>query len=90
MKIHRLKITIRDREIEFGVPESEYIIFKKAEKSIIELIDKMEFREHMLDNAILNSALGLAKENETLKEQTKELDQKVSELTKKIEVFLNQ
>ena len=52
MKIHRLKITIRDREFEFGVPESEYIIFKKAEKSIIELIDKMEFREHMLDNAI--------------------------------------
>ncbi len=90
MKIHRLKITIRDREFEFGVPESEYIIFKKAEKSILELIDKMEFREHMLDNAILNAALGIAKENENLKEQTKELDQKVSELTKKIEVFINQ
>ena len=50
----------------------------------------MEFREHMLDNAILNAALGIAKENENLKEQTKELDQKVSELTKKIEVFINQ
>ena len=90
MKINKLKITIRDRECEFGVPESEYIIFKKAEKSIIELIENMKFPEHKLDNAILNAALGVAKENESLKEQTKELDEKVAELTKKIEIFLNQ
>jgi len=90
VKINKLKITIRDRDFEFGVPESEYIIFKKAEKSIIELIENMKFPEHKLDNAILNAALGVAKENESLKEQTKELDEKVAELTKKIEIFLNQ
>ena len=90
MKINKLKITIRDREFEFGVPESEYFVFKKAEKSIIELIENMKFPEHKLDNAILNAALGVAKENESLKEQTKELDEKVAELTKKIEIFLNQ
>ena len=88
--MHKLKITIREREFEFGVPESEYIIFKKAEKSIIELIESMDFPEHQLDNAILNAALGIAKENENLKEKTEELDERVSELTKKIEIFLNQ
>ena len=46
--------------------------------------------EHKLDNAILNAALGVAKENENLKEKTEELDERVSELTKKIEIFLNQ
>ena len=61
MKIHKLKITIRDREFEFGVPENEYIVFKKAEKRIIELIKNMDFPEHQLDNAILNAALGVAK-----------------------------
>ena len=50
----------------------------------------MEFPEHKLDNAILNSALGVAKENEILKDQSAELDQKISELTKKIQIFLNQ
>ena len=50
----------------------------------------MKFPEHKLDNAILNAALSVAKENESLKEQTKELDEKVAELTKKIEIFLNQ
>ncbi len=50
----------------------------------------MEFPEHKLDNAILNAALGVAKENENLKEKTEELDERVSELTKKIEIFLNQ
>ena len=48
---------------------SEYIVFKKAEKRIIELIENMKFPEHQLDNAILNAALGVAKENENLKEQ---------------------
>ena len=41
MKINKIKITIRDREFDFGVPESEYIVFKKAEKSIIKLIDNI-------------------------------------------------
>ena len=90
MKIHKLKITIRDREFEFGVPENEYIVFKKAEKRIIELIKNMDFPEHQLDNAILNAALGVAKDNENLKEKTEELDERVSELSKKIEIFLNQ
>ncbi len=90
MKIHKIKITIRDREFEFGVPENEYIVFKKAEKRIIELIEGMEFPEHRLDNAILNAALGVAEENENLKVQTEELEDRVSELTKKIEIFLNQ
>ena len=65
-------------------------VFKKAEKRIIELIENMKFPEHKLDNAILNAALGVAKENENLKEKTEELDERVSELTKKIEIFLNQ
>tara|TARA_B100001250_G_scaffold181555_1_gene156244 strand:- start:4673 stop:4945 length:273 start_codon:yes stop_codon:yes gene_type:complete len=90
MKINKIKITIRDREFDFGVPESEYIVFKKAEKSIIKLIDNMEFAEHKLDNAILNAALNIAKENENLKEQVEELDDRVTELTKKIEIFINQ
>ncbi|MAI03372.1 MAG: cell division protein ZapA [Amoebophilaceae bacterium TMED152] len=90
MKINKLKITIRDREFDFGVPESEYIVFKKAEKSIVELIENMKFPEHKLDNAILNAALGIAKENENLKEKVNELDDRVTELTKKIEIFLNQ
>ena len=90
MKINKIKITIRDREFDFGVPESDYIVFKKAEKSIIKLIDNMEFAEHKLDNAILNAALNIAKENENLKEQVEELDDRVTELTKKIEIFINQ
>tara|TARA_B100001989_G_scaffold99439_1_gene69585 strand:+ start:2178 stop:2450 length:273 start_codon:yes stop_codon:yes gene_type:complete len=90
VKNHKLTITIKDREFEFGVPEDDYIIFKKAEKSIKDLIENMEFPEHKLDNAILNSALGVAKENEILKDQSAELDQKISELTKKIQIFLNQ
>ena len=50
----------------------------------------MEFAEHKLDNAILNAALNIAKENENLKEQVEELDDRVTELTKKIEIFINQ
>ncbi len=90
MKIHKLKIAIRDREFEFGVPEDEYIVFKKAEKSVIELIENMKFADHQLDNAFLSAALSVAKENELLKDKTEELGDKVSELTKKIEIFLNQ
>ena len=54
MKIHKLKITIRDREFEFGVPENEYIVFKKAEKRIIELIKNMDFPEHQLDLSLIH------------------------------------
>ena len=72
MKIHKLKIAIRDREFEFGVPENEYIVFKKAEKRIIELIENMKYPAHQLDKSILNAALGVDKENENLKETTQE------------------
>ena len=62
--------------LKYGVADGR-ISLQKAEKSIIELIENMKFPEHKLDNAILNAALGVAKENESLKEQTKELDEKV-------------
>ena len=76
------------------IPFNDYVPFKKAEKKIIELVENIEHTEEQLDDAIVYSALQLAIENEKLKtketEENTESDEQLSELIKKVEIFLNQ
>jgi hypothetical protein len=68
--------------------------FKKAEKKIINLIENIEHTDEQLDEAIVYSALQLAIQNEKLitekSEDNTESNNQMSELIKKIEIFLNQ
>ena len=67
---------------------------KKLKKKIISLIENIEHTEEQLDDAIVYSALQLAIQNEKLitekSEDTTESNDEISELIKKIEIFLNQ
>jgi hypothetical protein len=76
------------------IPFNDYVPFKKAEKKIINLIESIEHTEEQLDEAIVYSALQLAISNEKLitekSENTSESNDQISELIKKIEIFLNQ
>ena len=76
------------------IPFNDYVPFKKAEKKIIDLIESIEHTEEQLDEAIVYSALQLAISNEKLitekSENTSESNDQISELIKKIEIFLNQ
>ncbi len=76
------------------IPFNDYVPFKKAEKKIIDLIESIEHTEEQLDEAIVYSALQLAISNEKLitekSEDTSESNDQISELIKKIEIFLNQ
>ncbi len=69
-------------------------LLKKLEKKIINLIESIEHTEEQLDEAIVYSALQLAISNEKLitekSENTSESNDQISELIKKIEIFLNQ
>ena len=76
------------------IPFNDYVPFKKAEKKIINLVENIEHTEEQLDEAIVYSALQLAIQNEKLitekSEDNTESNEEMSELIKKIEIFLNQ
>jgi hypothetical protein len=76
------------------IPFNDYVPFKKAEKKIINLIENIEHTDEQLDEAIVYSALQLAIQNEKLitekSEDNTESNDQMSELIKKIEIFLNQ
>ena len=76
------------------IPFNDYVPFKKAEKKIINLIENIEHTDEQLDEAIVYSALQLAIQNEKLitekSEDNTESNEEMSELIKKIEIFLNQ
>jgi len=94
MNEQRVELLIKERKFSFMIPFNDYVPFKKAEKKIIELVDNIEHTEEQLDDAIVYSALQLAIENEKLKtketEENTESDEQLSELIKKVEIFLNQ
>ena len=94
MNEQRVELLIKERKFSFMIPFYDYVPFKKAEKKIIELVENIEHTEEQLDDAIVYSALQLAIENEKLKtketEENTESDEQLSELIKKVEIFLNQ
>ncbi len=94
MNEQRVELLIKERKFSFMIPFNDYVPFKKAEKRIIELVENIEHTEEQLDDAIVYSALQLAIENEKLKtketEENTESDEQLSELIKKVEIFLNQ
>ena len=94
MNEQRVELFIKERKFSFMIPFNDYVPFKKAEKKIISLIENIEHTEEQLDDAIVYSALQLAIQNEKLitekSEDTTESTDEISELIKKIEIFLNQ
>jgi hypothetical protein len=94
MNEQRVELFIKERKFSFMIPFNDYVPFKKAEKKIISLIESIEHTEEQLDEAIVYSALQLAISNEKLitekSENTSESNDQISELIKKIEIFLNQ
>jgi hypothetical protein len=94
MNEQRVELFIKERKFSFMIPFNDYVPFKKAEKRIINLIESIEHTEEQLDEAIVYSALQLAISNEKLitekSENTNESNDQISELIKKIEIFLNQ
>ena len=94
MNEQRVELFIKERKFSFMIPFNDYVPFKKAEKKIINLIENIEHTEEQLDDAIVYSALQLAIQNEKLitekSEDTTESNDEISELIKKIEIFLNQ
>jgi|TARA_B100000965_G_C19236322_1_gene602372 hypothetical protein len=94
MNEQRVELFIKERKFSFMIPFNDYVPFKKAEKKIINLIESIEHTEEQLDEAIVYSALQLAISNEKLitekSENTSESNDQISELIKKIEIFLNQ
>ena len=94
MNEQRVELFIKERKFSFMIPFNDYVPFKKAEKKIISLIENIEHTEEQLDDAIVYSALQLAIQNEKLitekSEDTTESNDVISELIKKIEIFLNQ
>jgi hypothetical protein len=94
MNEQRVELFIKERKFSFMIPFNDYVPFKKAEKRIINLIESIEHTEEQLDEAIVYSALQLAISNEKLitekSENTSESNDQISELIKKIEIFLNQ
>ncbi len=94
MNEQRVELFIKERKFSFMIPFNDYVPFKKAEKKIIDLIESIEHTEDQLDEAIVYSALQLAISNEKLitekSENTTESNDQISELIKKIEIFLNQ
>ena len=94
MNEQRVELFIKERKFSFMIPFNDYVPFKKAEKKIISLIENIEHTEEQLDDAIVYSALQLAIQNEKLitekSEDTTESNDEITELIKKIEIFLNQ
>ena len=94
MNEQRVELFIKERKFSFMIPFNDYVPFKKAEKKIINLIENIEHTDEQLDEAIVYSALQLAIQNEKLitekSEDNTESDEEMSELIKKIEIFLNQ
>ena len=94
MNEQRVELFIKERKFSFMIPFNDYVPFKKAEKKIISLIENIEHTEEQLDDAIVYSALQLAIQNEKLitekSEATTDTKDEISELIKKIEIFLNQ
>ena len=94
MNEQRVELFIKERRFSFMIPFNDYVPFKKAEKKIINLIENIEHTDEQLDEAIVYSALQLAIQNEKLitekSEDNTESNDQMSELIKKIEIFLNQ
>ncbi|MBH20926.1 MAG: hypothetical protein CML98_04040 [Rhodobiaceae bacterium] len=94
MNEQRVELFIKERKFSFMIPFNDYVPFKKAEKKIINLIENIEHTDEQLDEAIVYSALQLAIQNEKLitekSEDNTESNDQMSELIKKIEIFLNQ
>lgn len=94
MNEQRVELFIKERKFSFMIPFNDYVPFKKAEKKIINLVENIEHTEEQLDEAIVYSALQLAIQNEKLitekSEDNTESNEEMSELIKKIEIFLNQ
>ena len=94
MNEQRVELFIKERKFSFMIPFNDYVPFKKAEKKIINLIENIEHTDEQLDEAIVYSALQLAIQNEKLitekSEDNTESNDQISELIKKIEIFLNQ
>ena len=94
MNEQRVELFIKERKFSFMIPFNDYVPFKKAEKKIINLIENIEHTDEQLDEAIVYSALQLAIQNEKLitekSEDNTESNNQMSELIKKIEIFLNQ
>ena len=74
--------------------DAYYIPFKKAEKSVVSLIEEIDPEDDELDFGIVYSAVKLAIENNKLREKLNitddEQSESINEITKKIEIFLNQ
>ncbi|URQ65359.1 hypothetical protein M9B39_00310 [SAR86 cluster bacterium] len=89
-----VEIIIRERKFSFRIPYSDYIPFKKAEKSVVSLIEEIGPEDDELDFGIVYSAVKLAIENNKLREKLNitddEQSESINEITKKIEIFLNQ
>ena len=94
MNEQRVELFIKERKFSFMIPFNDYVPFKKAEKKIINLIENIEHTDEQLDEAIVYSELQLAIQNEKLitekSEDNTESNNQMSELIKKIEIFLNQ
>ena len=94
MNEQRVELFIKERKFSFMIPFNDYLPFKKAEKKTINLIENIEHTDEQLDEAIVYSALQLAIQNEKLitekSEDNTESNDQMSELIKKIEIFLNQ
>ena len=94
MNEQRVELFIKERKFSFMIPFNDYVPFKKAEKKIINLIENIEHTDEQLNEAIVYSALQLAIQNEKLitekSEDNTESNDQMSELIKKIEIFLNQ
>ena len=94
MNEQRVELYIKERKFSFMIPFNDYVPFKKAEKKIIDLIESIDHTEEQLDEAIVYSALQLAIENEKLitqkTEASSDSNDEISELIKKIEIFINQ
>ena len=89
-----VEIIIREKKFSFRIPYSDYIPFKKAEKSVLSLIEEIDPQDDELDFGIVYSAVKLAIENNKLREKLNitddEQSESINEITKKIEIFLNQ
>ena len=64
-----VEIIIRERKFSFRIPYSDYIPFKKAEKSVVSLIEEIGPEDDELDFGIVYSAVKLAIENNKLREK---------------------
>ena len=89
-----VELIIRERKYVFKIPYNDYVPFKEAEQKIIDLVEKINPPAEKLDYGIVYAALQLAIENNRLAQKTKnessDVEEKVDEISEKLNIFLNQ